>query len=254
LIILLTIPLLFPVSGNVFTVTRNPPTIMNGGTTFSISTTDWTDSMDWLKNNTPEDAVIGSWWDYGYWIQTKADRASLVDNSTVNGAIIKKIAEMYTSSPEQGWKILNDMKSDYFLIFVAGQRLNEDYEDQPLYLLNGGGDESKKYWFMKIAEEPLAKYLYSDGTSGTDYFWNETILGKMIPFSPISYVNLQTNQQSAIYQPGFTPIYEKDIKFPIDENGPFRLVYTSPSFDVEKGGYVIGVFIYEINKDYVPLN
>ena len=123
-----------------------------------------------------------------------------------------------------------------------------------MYLLHGGGDESKKYWFMEIAEEPLAKYLHSDGMSGTDYFWNETLLGKMIPFTPLAYVNLQTNQQSQIYQPGFTPIYVKDIKFPVDGDGPLKLVYTSPSFDVEKGGHMIGVFVYEINKVYVPLN
>ncbi len=254
MIIVLVIPLIYPVNGNVFSITHNPPTILNGGTTFSISTTDWIDSMEWIKNNTPEDAVIGSWWDYGYWIQTKADRASLADNSTVNDHIIKKIAEMFSKSPEQGWQILTDMKSDYFVIFVAGQRLSIDYEDQPLYLLSGGGDESKKYWFLKIAGEPLSKYLHSDGTSGTDYFWNETLLGKMIPFTPLVYVNLQTNQQLAVYQPGFTPVYVKDIKFPIDGDGPLRLVYSSPSFDVEKGKQMIGVFVYEINKDYVPLN
>jgi len=80
------------------------------------------------------------------------------------------------------------------------------------------------------------------------------MLGKMIPFSPVVYANLQTNQQSDTYQPGFTPVYVKDIKFPIDDDGPLQLVYSSPSFDTEKGGYVIGVFVYEINKDYVPLN
>ena len=51
-----------------------------------------------------------------------------------------------------------------------------------LYVLDGGGDESKKQWFMKIAEEPF-KISSSDGSSGTDYFWNETLLGKMIPFN-----------------------------------------------------------------------
>ena len=254
MIILLTIPLIFPVTGNVLAITHIPPTIMNGGSTFPISTTDWIDSLEWIKNNTPEDAVIGSWWDYGYWIQTKADRASLADNSTVIDHIIKKIAEMFSSSPDQAWQILRDMESDYFLIFVAGQRLTLDFEEQPLYLLSGGGDESKKQWFMRIAEEPLSQYLYSDGISGTDYFWNETMLGKMIPFTPLVYVNLQTNQQSTVYQPGFTPVYVKDIKFPIDEDGPLRLVYSSPSFDVEKGGKLIGVFVYEINKDYVSLN
>ena len=76
---------------------------------------------------------------------------------------------------------------------------------------------------------------------------------KMTPFTPIIYVD-QYNQQSTSYQTGFTPVYTKNIKFPINEDGPFRLVYSSPSFDVEKGGKLIGVFIYEINKDYVPLN
>ena len=254
ILFLLIIPLFFPASGTVFTVTHVPPTIMNGGTTFSTSTTDWIDSMEWIKNNTSKDAVIGSWWDYGYWIQTKADRASLADNSTVNAHIIKKIAAMFTSSPAEGWQILRDLQSDYFIIFVAGQRLAVDFNDQPIYILHGGGDESKKQWFMRIAEESLPQYLYSDGMTGTDYFWNETILGKMIPFTPIIYANIQTNQQSEIYQPGLTPIYVKDIKFPIDEDGPLRLVYSSPSFDVEKGGHVIGVFVYEINKEYVPLS
>ena len=254
LLLLLIFPLVFIGNGNVLTITHNPPTIMNGGSTFSISTSDWLDSMEWIKNNTSEDAVIAAWWDYGYWIQTKAERASLADNSTLIDHIIKRIASIFVSSPDDGWNTLREMEADYFLIFIAGQRLTEDYNDQPMYLLQGGGDESKKYWFMKIAEEPITKYLHSDWQSGTDYFWNETILGKMIPFTPLAYVNLQTNQQSKIYQPGFTPIYVKDIKFPIDEDGPLKLVYTSPSFDTEKGGILIGVFVYEINKDYVPLN
>ena len=254
MIIVLTIPLIFPVTGNVLAITHIPPTIMNGGSTFQISTTDWLDTMEWIKNNTSEEAVIGSWWDYGYWIQTKADRASLADNSTVNAQIIKKIAQMFSSSPDHGWQILRDLESDYFVIFVTGTRLAVDYEEEPIFLLQGGGDESKKYWFLKIAEEPTSKYLHSDGLSGTDYFWKNTILGKMIPFTPIVYVDLQTNQQSTTYQPGFSPIYVKDIKFPIDGDGPLRLVYTSSSFNVEKGGNMIGVFVYEINKDYVPLN
>ena len=272
LIIFLIFPLFYPINGNTLSITKNPPTIMNGGTTFLISTTDWLDSMEWIKNNTPEDAVIAAWWDYGYWIQTKGERTSLADNATLFENVIKKIATVFLSSPEKSWNLLNDMEADYVLIFVAGQRLGVDDGDNPLYLLSGGGDESKKQWFMRIAEKPfveiiteensiwssgtgpVAKYLYSDGISGTDYFWNETLLGKMIPFSPLVYVNLQTNQQSTVYQHGFTPVYVKDIKFPIDENGPLRLVYSSPSFDVEKGGQMIGVYIYEINKDYVPLS
>ena len=255
IILLLIIPLFFPSSSTIFAVTDKPPTILNGGTNFDVSRSDWNDALGWIKNNTPDDSTVISWWDYGYWIQVKAERATYADNSTLIDSMIKKIAKIFLSHPDDGWKLLNDLEADYFIIFISGARLNVDGNDNvPLYSIYGGGDESKKQWFMKIAEEPLDKYLHSDGMSGTDYFWNETLMGQMIPFNLIGYVNFQTNQQSLSYQPGFTAIYEKNIKLPKDGDGPLKLVYTSPSFDVEKGGVIVGVFIYEINKDYVPLN
>ncbi|MEC4849278.1 MAG: STT3 domain-containing protein [Nitrosarchaeum sp.] len=252
IIILLVIPISFPENGSWVTATKSPPTILNGGTAYPVSTNDWTESMEWIKNNTPKDAVIASWWDYGYWISTLGERASIADNSTLNSQIIENLAKMLMSSPDQAWKMLTEMQSDYVVVFVSGQRLAVDNDDQALYVLQGGGDESKKQWFIRIAEESLPKYLESDGMSGTDHFWNETLLGKMFPFTPLAYVNFQTNQQSATYQPGFTPVYVKDIKYPSDSNGPFRLVHASPSFDAEKGQPMIGVFIYQVNKDYVP--
>jgi len=220
------IPVIYPVDAGLSAMTNNPPTILNGGSTYRVSTTDWIDSLEWIKNNTPKDAVIAAWWDYGYWIQTIAERASLADNSTVIDHVIKSIAKMFLSNPDDGWNSLNEMQADYVLVFVASQRLAVDTDEGlPLYVLEGGGDESKKQWFMRIAGEPLSKYLQSDGHTGTDYFWNETLLGKMFPFTPLAYVNFQTNQQSPTYLPGFAPVYTKDIKFPIDEDGPLRLVY-----------------------------
>jgi dolichyl-diphosphooligosaccharide--protein glycosyltransferase len=252
IIILLVIPLSFPTNGNWVTAAKTPPTILNGGSVYQVSTNDWKESMEWIKNNTPKDAVIASWWDYGYWISTLAERATINDNSTCCTHIIENVAKMFLSSPQEGWQMLKDMQADYVVVFVSGQRLAVDNEDQSLYVLQGGGDESKKQWFIRIADKPMAQYLESDAISGTDYFWNDTLLGKMFPFTPLAYVNLQTNQQSATYQPGFTPIYVKDIKYPSDSNGPLRLVHASPSFNADKGQPMIGVFIYEVNKDFVP--
>jgi len=249
IIILLIIPMIYPVGANLFVLSTAPPTILNGGSTFTISTTDWLDSMEWLKNNTSEDSVIAAWWDYGYWIQTKAERASLADNSTMHTQVIQNFAKMLLSTPNDAWNSLNEMQADYVLVFVAGQKLGIDSEES-LYLLQGGGDESKKQWFMRIAGEDLSKYLHSDGISGTDYFWNNTLLGKMFPFTPVTYFNFQTDEQLPFYQPGLEPVYVKDIKYPSDGNGPLRLVYASPSFNEEKVGPMIGVFIYEINKEY----
>jgi len=146
------------------------------------------------------------------------------------------------------------MHADYVLIFVAGEKLNVNTSGS-FYTLLGGGDESKKQWFMKIAGYDISKYLHSDGNSGTDYFWNETLLGKMTPFTLLGYVNPNNlNQQSPTFVPGMVAIYEKDIKFTTDGDGPLRLVYASPGFTEEKPGALIGVFVYEVNKDYKPLS
>jgi dolichyl-diphosphooligosaccharide--protein glycosyltransferase len=103
---------------------------------------------------------------------------------------------------------------------------------------------------MRIADEDLSKYLFSDGLSGTDYFWNNTLLGKMFPFTPVTYIDFQSAEEFPTYLPGFEPVYVKEIKYPSDGNGPLRLVYASPSFIEEKVGPMIGIFIYEINKEY----
>ena len=253
-IILLIGSMVFPVGADIFTLSKAPPTILNGGTSHKIATNDWLDTLDWIKNNTPKDAVIASWWDYGYWISTMSERASLADNFTGNKQTIQNIAKIFLNSPDEAWESLQEMQADYVLIFVAAENIPL-VSTESLYTLGGGGDESKKQWFMRIAEEELSKYLHSDGISGTDYFWNETLLGQMFPFSLLSYVNPNdVSQQYQVYIPGTVAIYGKDIKYPADGDGPLRLVYASPSFVEEKPGPVIGVFVYEINKEYKPVS
>jgi dolichyl-diphosphooligosaccharide--protein glycosyltransferase len=233
IIILLVIPMIYPIGSTPSSITSMPPTIMNGGTSYPIATSDWLDALDWMKENTPKDAVIASWWDYGYWISTMGERASLADNSTVHTHIIENIAKMLLGNPDTSWNTLNEMQADYVLIFVAGEKLNVDTAES-YYTLSGGGDESKKQWFMKIAGYDHSKYLELDGISGTEYFWNETLLGKMFPFSLLGYVNPNNlNQQSPTFVPGMIAIYEKDIKFTSDGDGPLRLVYASSSFTEE---------------------
>ena len=248
---LLFSPLVISTNGNWIDSVKIPATILNGGTIYPVVTDDWKDSLEWIKKNTPEDSVIAAWWDYGYWITTLSERTTLADNATIDSKKISEIATVFLNPPDEAWKKLQEMDADYVLVFVAGQKIDV-LSDQSLYTLEGGGDESKKQWFMRIAEEPLEKYLYSDGISGTEYFWNNTLLGQMFPFTVIGYVDLQNpNIQSEVYIPGFTPIYVKDIKYQSDGNGPLRLVYSSPGYENEKTGPMIGVFVYEINKDYL---
>ena len=41
---------------------------------------DWQDALTYLRDSTPEEAVIMTWWDYGYWILDLAQRRPVVDN------------------------------------------------------------------------------------------------------------------------------------------------------------------------------
>jgi dolichyl-diphosphooligosaccharide--protein glycosyltransferase len=123
-----------------------------------------------------------------------------------------------------------------------------------IYILNGGGDESKKSWFIRIANVELPKYLESDGRTATNYFWNETLLGKMIPYNTILYYNEALNQSSEIFQPGTIPISILEINYDDDGNYPLKLVHTSPSFTNKNIDRFSAVLVYEVNKNYISIN
>ena len=247
---LFTLPLIFPENSNWISHADTPPIILTGATN-NPPTSDWLETLEWIKLNTPENAVIASWWDYGYWIQTMAERASLSDNSTTHTSIIQNIARMFLSTPDDSWNMLKEMNADYVVIFLSAQKINDHLEDK-LYLLGGGGDESKVMWFTQIAELPTEKYLEFDRITGTNYFYEQTMLGKMIPFTTAVYYNPVTQENSAIYKSGFVEIVSKNIKYNSD-NDPLKLVYASPSFMNEMQGHMQIILVYQINKNYIPI-
>jgi dolichyl-diphosphooligosaccharide--protein glycosyltransferase len=250
IIFLFILPLIFPENSNWINNIDTPPIILTGATS-NPPTTDWLKTLEWIKLNTPENAVIASWWDYGYWITTISDRTTIVDNATLDTNQIQKMAKMLMSTPNDSWNMLKEMNADYVVVFLASQKINDNLEDQ-LYVLGGGGDESKVVWFARIAELPAEKYLKSDGITGTTYFHEQTMLGKMIPFVTAVYYNPNTQENSAIYKPGFVEIVSKNIEYDSD-NDPLKLVYASPSFMREKGGHMSIVLVYEVNKNYIPI-
>ncbi len=39
----------------------------------------WQKAMSWVRENTPTTAVFAHWWDYGYWVQSIGERATVLD-------------------------------------------------------------------------------------------------------------------------------------------------------------------------------
>lgn len=255
-VILISIPVLdngvlYPQNSNWLSSADIPPSIANGGTGFRVKTNDWINALNWMSTNTSSNSVITSWWDYGYWITTLGNRTSLADNATINQTRIATIAKMFMDQTDNGLKIAQDLKSDYIVVYIVGQRFS-GINGSELYVLGNGGDESKKQWFIRIGGFDENRYLEQDGFTPTPFFWNSTLLGQLIPFTPVSYI--LNGAPSAEYQPGAMAIYSKDIKYPQNATAeqPLRLVYSSDSFRSNTPGLFFAVLIYEVNHNYVP--
>jgi dolichyl-diphosphooligosaccharide---protein glycosyltransferase len=270
MIMMLSIPMFYPTNANWVSSADVPAAIANGGTGYRIQSEDWTDAMDWLSKNTEPNAVIASWWDYGYWITTLGNRTSLADNATLNHTRIQTIGKMFISDEESGMKIAEDLKADYILVYVVGQvrfyaQQNATGTDAggndnriAIYTLGQGGDESKKQWFMRIGGFDEANYIEQDGFTPKPEFWNNTLIGKLFPFEPLYYARFGPQGPSEIqqtWQPGLTGLYAQNVKYPAEggTDQPLQLVYASPSFENQEG-ILFGILIYKVNHDYTSSN
>ena len=191
-----------------------------------------------------------------------------IDNEIVNNypslfEYWKANKQVYTPTCDCfGDPSLTGMGADYVLFQIAALSLEQDY-DEPLYHFSDkGADVSKAFWMIKIAGLPLTDYYNPDGKSFSDKFWNETVFGKMIPFTPLVYVNVETGEQTLAWtEQTNTAIFVRDVKYPSWDDSaeyvksePFQLVYVSPSVYQPVDNMIVGIFIYKVNHDYQPPN
>ena len=76
----------------------------------------WNESLYWLMENTPENAVVISWWDYGYWIRTIGGRKDII-NPGYRGKGINDIALLFLEKNEsKAILTVKKYKAEYILI------------------------------------------------------------------------------------------------------------------------------------------
>lgn len=114
---------------------------------------DYREAYQWLRQNTPENAKIMSWWDYGYQIGGMADRPTLVDNNTWNNTHIATVGKAMSSREEVSYPIMRQHEVDYVLVVFGG-------------LLGYSGDDINKFlWMVRIAEG-----IWPDEVKERDFF------------------------------------------------------------------------------------
>ena len=79
----------------------------------------WQQAMEWVRENTPENAIFLHWWDYGYWVQYLGKRPTLADGGHFEGAFRDHLIGRYlltTPYPETALSFMKTNNVSYLLI------------------------------------------------------------------------------------------------------------------------------------------
>ena len=228
-------------------------TIANGGTVFSHSQiTDWLQALNWIHDNTPTNAVIISWWDYGYWVNVMGNRTTVADNATLNGTRIAQIGRMFMQNETAGAATALNMghgQPTYVLLFLTGSQISIGGTNYYVLQLPagggftpGGGDESKKQWFIRIGGLNETQFLWPapDDFNLSPTGLSDTVFGKMLPFTFAGYLDVR-NSTSGIttnylldQRTGAPPIQLFASPYSFQLNGgthQFQIAFHSSSLD-----------------------
>ncbi|NIQ34276.1 MAG: hypothetical protein GTN80_11680, partial [Nitrososphaeria archaeon] len=106
---------------------------------------DWLQALVWMRDNLPEDTVIMSWWDYGYWITAIADKRSMADNGTINATQVATIAVLFLTNETWAIPVMKRYNISHIVIFVTWYQ----GEGGGIRWL-GAGEDNKWFWMARI--------------------------------------------------------------------------------------------------------
>ena len=258
---------------------------------------DWIQTLSWVRQNTPTNSIVISWWDYGYWFAVMGNRTTVVDNATLNSTRIEQVGRLLMSNSTQSAAMAKQMayipgctpvnstscyRPAYVAIFLTGSIIpltDQSTGSTTNYFVlqvpasggftAGGGDESKKQWFIRIGNLTESKYLECSGTTAneltsagqacngiddfnlTPYALTNSLFGQLLPFQRAGY--LYTYQSSSTATPSIQfastytyssnnapPIeafaYPSSYTFGPNSTSLFKLAYVSPSLAAAEAG------------------
>jgi len=111
---------------------------------------DYRQAYYWIKQNTPKEAKIMSWWDYGYQITGMSNRTVLVDNNTWNNTHIATVGLAMSSPEKEAYRVARSLDANYVLVIFGGMSAYS------------GDDISKFLWMVRIAAGVYPKIKEQD--------------------------------------------------------------------------------------------
>ena len=129
----------------------------------------WQYAMSWVRENTPKDAVFAHWWDYGYWVQSLGERATVLDGGNFIGYWNHLMGRhVLTGQNEtEALEFLKTHDATYLLIDPT------DIGKYPAYSSIGGDENYDRYSWISafnlderqtIEKRNETTYVYTGGT------------------------------------------------------------------------------------------
>jgi dolichyl-diphosphooligosaccharide--protein glycosyltransferase len=155
---------------------------------------DWMQTLSWMKDNLPDDAVVVSWWDYGYWIEAIAGKTTLADGATTNSTQIGYIGRIMALNQSESVPMLEAYNATHIVVF------NSFYPGDPQQMWPFG-DNVKWDWMVKIGGLNHTKYYDPDNPSsylGQTELGSESVIFKLMYMQP---------------DPAFIPVFISDYSY-----------------------------------------
>mmetsp|Transcript_24276 Transcript_24276/g.36414 ORF Transcript_24276/g.36414 Transcript_24276/m.36414 type:complete len:729 (+) Transcript_24276:123-2309(+) len=134
---------------------------------------DFREAYSWLRVNTPSDAKVLAWWDYGYHILSMANRTVYIDNNTLNETHIATVSKIFASSEHEAYPLLKSLDVDFIFVIFGG------------VIGYASDDLNKLPWMLRLGNErfPQIKeqdYRSIDGSIRVDEYGTSKLSSSLL--------------------------------------------------------------------------
>ena len=151
LIIAIILVAMLPIAYYNVRYANRPAMIVSSSSNYVADIPDWREALGWMRDNLPSDAVVGEWWDYGYWINVMGNKTAISDNNTSNETQIKLIARAFLNNETYALEAFKSINVTYVVVYEPwyGVTIGNDTVGLPTW--SSLGDFEKSTAMMVIA-------------------------------------------------------------------------------------------------------